>query len=62
MIFLNIFSNYYIKSEEIDEDEIKPSKNIEENDEFEDPSLLKKEQNNPQKKKNKKENKKYPDE
>ena len=58
MIFLNIFSNYYIKSEEIDEDEIKPSKNIEENDEFDDPSLLKKEQNSPEKKKNKKENKK----
>ena len=62
LIILNIFSNNYIKSEEIDEDEIKPSKNIEENDEFDDPSLLKKEQNNPEKKKKNKENKKSPSE
>ena len=62
MIILIIFSNYYIKSEEIDEDEIRPSKNIEENDEFDDPSLLKKGQDSPQKKKNKKENTKSPEE
>ena len=50
LIILNLISNYYVISEEVEKEETKPSKNIEENDEFDDPSLLKKE-----KKKKKKE-------
>ena len=53
LIILNIISNYNVISEEIEDEQKKPSKNIEENDEFDDPSLLKKESS--QKKKKKKE-------
>ena len=42
LIILNLISNYYVISEEIDIEQKKASKNIEENDEFDDPSLLKK--------------------
>jgi hypothetical protein len=42
LIILNLISNYYAISDENENEPKKPSKNIEENDEFDDPSLLKK--------------------
>jgi hypothetical protein len=53
MIIINIISNNKVVSEEIEDEQIKPSKNIEENDEFDDPSLLKKESAKKKKKKEK---------
>ena len=42
LIILNLIPNYYAISDENENEPKKPSKNIEENDEFDDPSLLKK--------------------
>lgn len=50
LIILNLISNYYVISEEVEKEKTKAPKNMEENDEFDDPSLLKKD-----KKKKKKE-------
>ena len=51
LIILNLISNYYVISEEVEKEKTKPSKNIEENDEFDDPSLLKKDKKNKKKEK-----------
>ena len=50
LIILNLISNYYVISEEVEKEKTKTPKNMEENDEFDDPTLLKKD-----KKKKKKE-------
>ena len=42
LIIFNLISNYKAISDEVESEPKKPSKNIEENDEFDDPSLLKK--------------------
>ena len=55
LIILNLISNYYVLAEETEIETKKTSKNIEENDEFDDPSLLKKAKSNSQKNKKKKE-------
>lgn len=42
LIILNLISNYYVISEEVEKEKTKTPKNMEENDEFDDPTLLKK--------------------
>ena len=62
LIFLNLISYYYVVSEEVEHEEKKPTKNIEENDEFDDPSLLRKKKGKKEKSKiNKEENKTIPE-